>query len=493
MRYVLILDLGTGGVHACLADRHGNLSANSYEEIAYIYDPAVGGYDLDAENLFQASKRQIRATLEKAGPGVEVAALGITSQRHGCFFLDEKDAVLGAHPNLDGRANAEANDVAPDGETIFTRTGRWPACWFPAVRLAWYRKHRPELYARFKFLFMFNEYVAYRLTGERVSEWTNAIETMFFDIDRRDWSPEMIRLFGAEKLELNRVVPIGAVGGTLSGAIASELGLPKIPVVMAASDTQSAVLGCGDIKPGEVVVVNGSTTPLFMPLDAYKLDPERRVYTDPYYDEEWALEGNCNQSGLVHRKLMDQLLGLIRRLPGQEKLERKALYGLFSGPEADPGGVTVHWGPMISNISRKVRLDRLFLTADNDECDIFTSIIPAFVENLAFAIHENAALLARTGGVASKNIYLTGGGSKDPRLQRALAALNPDKRILLMRELETTSRGVAIQCWRAVGEFGTLREAFAAADTASWSVAIPENEDPALLARYARWREEQPA
>lgn len=493
MKHVLVVDVGTGGVHACLVDPMGTISGNAYSEIAYIYDPEVQGYDLDAAGLFETVKKTVVDALAKAGvPGGDVAALTVTSQRHGCVFLDADDAVVAAFPNLDARSEAEVGELIPSGEEIFAVTARWPAPWFPAIRYLWLRRHRPGPHAATASMMMLNEYVVFRLTGERVSEWSNAAETMFFDITRREWSEPMRALFEAESLKLNRIVETGAVAGGLAAEIAGALGLGRVPVVMAASDTQSAALGCGEIDPGDVVVVNGSTTPLLMPLAEFKIDGGRRVYTDPYYGGQWAFEANCNQSGIIHRRLLDQLLGLVRRLPGQENLRREALYDLFAGPEADPNGIVMHWGPVVSNIGRAWRVPRLFVSGENDECNLFASIIPAFVENLAFAIHENVRQLWEIAGGRKGRIVLTGGGSRNQRLQKAIAALNSGKQTVITAELETTSRGAALQAWIAAGKYKDPADAYRAMDTSGWCRSIEPDKNPGLLERHAQWRNEQP-
>ncbi len=339
---------------------------------------------------------------------------------------------------------------------------------------------------------MINEYAVFRLCGERVAEWTNAAETLFFDIRSRSWSQTMVDAYDLGRIRLNSIAPTGSAAGNLTPDLADELGLGRIPVVIAASDTQSAALGSGNVQPGEAVAVNGSTTPLFMPLAKFMIDEQRRVYTDPYYGDSWALEGNCNQTGIVHRRLMDQLLSLIRRLPGQEKARREDLYELFAGPDADAEGVTMHWGPLVSNICKHHKLSRLFLTSASNEINVFMSIIPAYSENVAFAIHENAKQLAAIAGVASGCLILTGGGSPNKLLQRILAALNPDKDICLTRELETTSRGAAIQAWIAIGKYDSLADAYQAMPTGEWRILLPKADMPEIRDRHRQWREEQP-
>lgn len=172
MRYVLIIDIGTGGVHASLSDAEGRLSGNAYEEIRYVFNPDDKGYELDALEMFEAVKRQIRAAMAKTGvPAAAVKAIAVTSQRHGCVFLDARDRPLMAFPNLDGRSQLLCEEMSQsDCITVFDATARWPACWFPAPRIFWAKRNRPELHAGIAGLLMLNEYAAYRLTGNKVSE-----------------------------------------------------------------------------------------------------------------------------------------------------------------------------------------------------------------------------------------------------------------------------------------------------------------------------------
>lgn len=491
MKQSLIIDIGTGGIHACLADVYGNLSANQYREIVYALDPETGGYEFDAEDFFDSVMACVGATLAKAPAGTEVACAGITSQRHGCVFLDKDDRPLIAFPNVDGRAATAAASLIPQAERIYAITGRWPAPWFPGARLLWYRRNRPEIHARIVRLMMLNEYVIFRLTGAAVSEWSNAAEILLFDIHTLAWSDATRSLCSAESLRLNTVMKTGAVAENLRPEIAGRLGLPAIPVVLCASDTQSATMGCGNVLPGEVAVVNGSTTPLLMPIGKLLTDPEHRVQTDPYYDGEWALEANTNQSGMIHRRLVDQLLALVRRLPGQHDATRETLYALFADQECDPKGMVMNWGPLVCDMGKHWFLPKMAITGNNSEENLFLSIIPAFAENLAFAITANARLLTEISGLPPGRIILTGGGSANIRLQKALSALNHGRELFITNELETTSRGAAIQSWMAVGQYGGAAEAFAAMKTEQWCTALAQQEVPGIEARYERWQTEQ--
>ncbi len=491
MKQTIIIDIGTGGIHACLVDLYGNLAANQYRELVYSIDPETGGYEFDAEAFFDSVMECITATLASAPPGTEVAGMGITSQRHGCVFLDGDDRPLNAFPNVDGRAASAAASLIPQAERLYGITGRWPAPWFPGARLLWYRLNRPGVHAKIVSLMMLNEYVIFRLSGVAVSEWSNAAETLLFDIHTLAWSDAARSMCAAEGLRLNTVMKTGAVAEVLRPEIADRLGLAAVPVVLCASDTQSATMGCGNVLPGEVAVVNGSTTPLLMPIGKLLTDPEHRVQTDPYYDGEWALEANTNQSGMIHRRLVDQLLALVKRLPGQHGATRETLYALFADQDCDPKGMVMNWGPLVCDMGKNWFLPKMAITGTNSEENLFLSILPAFAENLAFAITANVRLLTGISGLPPGRIILTGGGSANRRLQRALSALNRGRDLVITNELETTSRGAAIQAWTALRQYDGVYEAFAAMKTEQWCTPLDQHEVPGIEVRYERWQTEQ--
>ncbi len=121
MKQVLIVDIGTGGIHTCLVDAMGFLTGNAYEEIAYIHDPSINGYEFDALELFAMIKRSLSATLKKSSDvSSDIVALAVTSQRHGCVFLDADDRPLAAYPNVDARSEAESDLLKKPAAAKFT-------------------------------------------------------------------------------------------------------------------------------------------------------------------------------------------------------------------------------------------------------------------------------------------------------------------------------------------------------------------------------------
>lgn len=490
MSCILAFDIGTGGVHVNVIAPDGGFLGSAYEEISYRYLKDCGGMDWDAGSSWASSLKAAAAALASAGiAGGAVRAIAVTSQRHGMVFADESGREILTTPNLDGRSTEQVKRIAPGhGEAIYDLTARWPDIYFPAIRLLWLKDNRPDDYKAVTRILMINEYIAYKLTGRMCSEWTNAAETLLFDTGGLRWSREMFELLGLDGIRPNDLIAPGDIVGTLLPEVAEELGLGRVPVVAAVSDTQAAALGSGMIDIGDMVAVNGSTTPVLMVEDHFLKDSKRRIWTDPYLKNLWLLESNCLQSGMVHRKLMDHLIELIRMIPGQEAFARDDLYKLLERLEDRTDGVVSYFGSRRFNVSG-MENKRLQITFPNDETNVFAAILPSYVENLVFAIVSNIEQLREISGRPGRRLCLTGGGSRSSHLKRLLPALLPECEVFVTRELETTSRGAAIQAWVAVGEYAGVGEAVAAMSSGGWYDALRAGHAPRLRERYELWRE----
>ncbi|TDE89207.1 rhamnulokinase [Occultella glacieicola] len=86
--------------------------------------------------------------------------------------------------------------------------------------------------------------LAYLLTGNEVSELTNASTTALLDQRTRTWSVDLLRRLGLPAGLFPDVVEPGHVIGTLSGPVREATGLGDVPVIAVGShDTASAVAG----------------------------------------------------------------------------------------------------------------------------------------------------------------------------------------------------------------------------------------------------------
>lgn len=463
MKYVIIIDVGTGGLHVSVMDSEGNFIASNYKELVYASDESHQTLTFDPDHEFENTLRLIESVLEHSSiDRKKVLSMTVTSQRHGGVFLNANHHPVHACPNIDNMAGQEALTLSQaEAQRVYELTARWPTGLFHAVRLFWFQRHKPEIFANISTFLMINDWFVFKLTGIMRSEWTNAAETLLFDVKNLAWSDELIRFFGVEKLELPQIVEPGTIVGTVQPDLADRLGLSQeTTVVLAAADTQSALIGTGALKNGDVTVVNGSTTPIQMVVDNLLIDKQFRIWTGAYFQGKWVLESNCGKSGMVYRQYLKHLSQFLRLFVPDLKLRHDEI-GAISDRYLDAAkGVLPFLGPCTCDVSKFLgMLNALFI--EGESSNLFMAIVPSFIENLAFAIVANIEQLEEISGVPIQTIRMTGGGNRNALLMKILPLLLKDRKMTRSASTEATSRGAAIQAFLANNVFPDLESAIA--------------------------------
>jgi autoinducer 2 (AI-2) kinase len=461
MKYVMIIDVGTGGLHVSIMDSEGAVLASAYQELVYAADESHNALTFAPDPEFENTLRLLEQTLTQADIDRQhVLSITVTSQRHGGVFLDANHNVVYACPNMDDMAGQEALTLSPeDAQRIYELTARWPTGLFQAVRLRWFKKQNPELFAKISTFLMINDWFVFQLTGNMRSEWTNAAETMLFDVKNLCWSDELRTFFGVEHFELPDVAEPGTIVGTVKPELASRLRLSRgTTVVLAAADTQSALVGTGALKNGDVTVVNGSTTPIQMVVDDLVIDPRLRIWSGPYLPGKWVLESNCGKTGMVYRQYLNHLSDFLEQFVPNHNLSTEQLSAITDRYLDAATGVLPFLGPCLFDVSNFLGMTKaLFL--EGETVNPFTAIVPAFIENLAFAIAANIEQLEEISGVSIQTIRMTGGGNRNALLMKILPLLLKNRKMTRSASTEATSRGAAIQAFLANHVFPDLESA----------------------------------
>ncbi|MFN3761900.1 MAG: FGGY family carbohydrate kinase [Anaerolineae bacterium] len=308
-RYLLGLDAGSGSVRALLVDVESGRTTVAVRR--WEHPPAAEGgwaYDLDTDRNWALLAEAVREALARAGAApADVAGIAAASMRHSLVLVRE-GRVLFAVPNRDARAAAEGMEMAARwGDTLYNRTGGWPAPVFMAPRLAWLARNHPR-WLEGAVALTVGDWVAFRLCGEAATDFSHAGETMLFDVARREWMTDFLAELGLPPSLLPPVRPAGTLLGQLTPA-AADLGLaPGIPVAVGGADTQCALLALGATGPGDVGIVAGTTGPVQGVADRPLLDPEGRLWTRPHLlPDRWVVESNAGPLG----EALEWLAGLL--------------------------------------------------------------------------------------------------------------------------------------------------------------------------------------
>jgi xylulokinase len=206
--------------------------------------------------------------------------VGLSGQMHGAVLLGADDQVL--RPAIlwnDGRSAAECDELLRRVPDLHQRTGNLAMPGFTAPKLLWVAQHEPALFERVKRVLLPKDWLRLRLTGEAVSDPSDAAGTLWLDPARRDWDDTLLAACGLSRAHMPRLVEGSAISGQLSRSVLDAWGLPG-PVVVAggAGDNAASAVGIGAVQPGQGFISLGTSGVLFVVTDRFRPNPAQAVH-----------------------------------------------------------------------------------------------------------------------------------------------------------------------------------------------------------------------
>lgn len=202
-----------------------------------------------------------------------VRGIGLAGQQHGAVVLDSHLTPL--RPAIlwnDGRSHVECGELdkaCPQGVAL---TGNYAMPGFTAPKLLWMRKHEPDLFARVHLVLLPKDYLRLRLTGEAVSDMSDASGTFWLDVAKRDWSDDLLAACDLTRQQMPRLAEGSDTAGYLLPEWAQRWGMSaRVSVAGGAGDNASSAVGMGVVEPGDGFLSLGTsgvifrTTPSFAP------------------------------------------------------------------------------------------------------------------------------------------------------------------------------------------------------------------------------------
>ena len=252
---LLAIDQGTTGTTCLVLDGRGELLGRAYREITQHF-PRPGWVEHDAEEIWAVSQAVAGEALADAGvrPG-ELEALGLANQRETVVCWDPATGRP-LHRALvwqDRRTAARCRELRESGEEprIRTATGLVLDPYFSATKIEWLLGNVDGLAQRARegraVFGTIDAWLLFRLTGEHLTDATNASRTMLMDIRSGAWDAELLERFGVPRRALPEVGPsCGELGRTRADALHGH----AVPVAGVAGDQQAALFGQRCLEPG---------------------------------------------------------------------------------------------------------------------------------------------------------------------------------------------------------------------------------------------------
>lgn len=339
----LIFDIGTGNSRAAVIGADGELMALAREDSVYHEDP-----DFDSSLYFDPDEwiPTLRALAHKAledAPQAHIIAVSASSQRQGIVLIGKDGRTLRGFPNCDMRGAAYVDGL--DWKRIRELTGLDPDGFYSCMKIRGTQKRQPELAEKIGTYTSISDWVGYLCTGKVVWERAQTAHTLVYDIHTDGWSQELCELMQMDPALLPPIALAGTVLGPVKPELIREFGLDEHAVfVVGAADTQLGLVGV-QAEKGDVVAVNGTTTPITMVLDHWREVP---FWISPHAEAgEYMLEVNCGATGINVQRLKDKLLSQY----SYEELERRAkekglpkMLAMFSEQYQVPGELCTNVG-----------------------------------------------------------------------------------------------------------------------------------------------------
>jgi xylulokinase len=210
----------------------------------------------------------------------QVRAIGLSGQMHGAVLLDAAGSVL--RPAMlwnDGRSGAECEALTASVPALAQITGNLAMPGFTAPKLCWVRAHEPESFRRTARVLLPKDFVRLQLTGEAVTDCSDASGTLWLDVGARRWSAEMLAACGLNESHMPRLVEGSAVSARLRPELARRWGLPAdVPVAGGGGDNAASAVGMGAVAPGRGFVSLGTSGVIFRATERFMPNPAQALH-----------------------------------------------------------------------------------------------------------------------------------------------------------------------------------------------------------------------
>ncbi len=416
------MDVGTQGSRVIAIDDDGNILGTAASEHP-LSTPQPGWTEQNPTDWWDSVRRACLALGGRLNLA-EARGIGLTGQMHGAVFLDRQDRVIRPAPLWNDQRTAAQVEAMEQvaGRQLRDIALSPPITGFQAPKILWLRDNEPENFARLHTVLLPKDYIRFRLSGDRATDVADASGVLLLDVAGRDWSAELLDAFDIPRRWLPEVFEGPAATGTVSPAIARELGLPAgIPIAGGGGDNSAAAIGTGIIRPGVVSASIGTSGVVFAHAEQPVADPAGRIHTMCHsVPSAFHYMGVILSAGMCLRWLRDLLLDPIYDARPPTDIDAYELL-TAAAAKAPPGSEGLVFLPYLAgertpHIDPDARGALVGLTLRHGLAHVSRAVI----EGITFALCDSMRLIADLG-VSTTNVVATGGGARSPFWQQMLA------------------------------------------------------------------------
>ena len=404
------LDLGTSGVKALLIDGDQNVLSEGHGPLTVTRPhPMWSEQDpLSWITACEAAIAQVRAAVPSEFSALR--GIAVSGQMHGATLLDANDKPL--RPAIlwnDGRSHAECDEL--ESRADFRGIGgNIVMAGFTAPKLRWVQKNEPEIFAKTRKVLLPKDFINLWLTGEYVSEMSDAAGTLWLDVAKRDWSDDLLAATGLTRDHMPRLVEGSDKAGDLRAELAAQWGIGTAAVAGGAGDNAATACGLGVVQPGQGFLSLGTSGVLFAVTETFSANTDSAVHSFCH-----AVPKTWHQMGVI--LCATDALAWLGQITGQTPAALSSIVKDVVEPSPITflpylsGERTPHNAPNATGAFHGLRRDHTL-----------ADMVQAVMEGVGFAFADCCAALDACGTLPS-SVCVAGGGSQSAVWLEMLASI----------------------------------------------------------------------
>jgi sugar (pentulose or hexulose) kinase len=264
---ILAIDFGTQSVRSVLVDLNGNVLQLAKTEIEPYFSVAPGWAEQYPEYFRDKMLESLRKLFsETVFDRDQIKAVTLTSQRSTLINLDAGgNSLRPAISWLDQRLSAVGKYPGKMMDLALRLVKMREAVHF-AVKNGecnWLMQNTPEIWEKTSKYLLLSGYLTWILTGEYRDSVGCTVAYLPFDYKKQQWTDRShmnYRMFPIEREKLPDLVKPSEVLGYITREASEKTGIPAgLPLIAAAADKASEVLGSGVITPDVACLSYGTT------------------------------------------------------------------------------------------------------------------------------------------------------------------------------------------------------------------------------------------
>ncbi len=450
MKKLLGIDIGTSGTKAVLYAENGT----KIDEVTFDYPlyQEKSGYAEQNPKDWETATYKAISSLNSNNDITDLIGIGLSGQMHGLVMLDKYNQPL-ANSLIwcDTRADKECEEILSTMPNYSNYAINPPIVGFTLPKLLWIKNNRTEIYSKINKILLPKDYMNYCLTGEFITDVSDASGTGYFDINKREWSKEILVTFGIKEEWLPKVLESCEVAGNLRKDLIEEYSWSinnNVTIVAGAGDQSASALGNGIIDNNDSCITVGSSGVVFTATDTPIKDYFGRVQTFCHAVKNmWHIMGVTQGAGLSVKWFKDNfakevsykdLDELSKEIPaGSNKL-------LF---------LPYLMGERTPHLDSSIRGAFIGISARHTLYDMYRAVL----EGVAFSLKDCVELIKNLN-IDVNSALIGGGGAKSNIWKQIIAdALQID--LISNDNSESGTIGVAILASVGCGLYKDIKEA----------------------------------